>query len=72
VELKEQVKFKNKNGDVVGEVERIEYDENNNLIVDVVYPDLSKHQFKFVNVYPVAYSSSSSRPHFGPLEFEIN
>jgi hypothetical protein len=66
------VKFKNKNGDVVGEIVGIGYDENNNLIIDVIYLDSSKRRLKFVNPYPVAYSSSNSRPYTGPLEFEIN
>lgn len=66
------MKFKNKNGDVIGEVERIGHDENNNLIIDVIYPDSSKRRLKFVNPYLTEYSSSNSRPYTGPLEFEIN
>jgi hypothetical protein len=66
------VKFKNKNGDVVGEVVGIGYGENNNLIIDVIYLDSSKRRLKFANPYLVGYSSSNSRPYTGPLEFEIN
>lgn len=66
------MKFKNKNGDIVGEAVGIGYDENNNLIIDVIYLDSSKRRLKFVNPYPVAYSSSNSTPYLGPLEFEIN
>lgn len=48
--------------DIKGEVENISYDEEDNMIVDVIYPDSSKHQLIFINPYPVSCSWCGNDP----------